>query len=155
VRVVAHAYAHGRQKSSGIQSLWTGASIDSGVWTGEYSEKEILEITGPGVWTDAVLDTLTKGAKALGTTPQAHDLMGVVSGRERVTWRLFTGISNKTEIVLIPKDTEPVGLLVLPINYWGNGQRHSGAKNLYAKEACINHLFLRSWKKGWWEWAFG
>lgn len=155
VRVVAHAYAHGRRKSSGINSLWRWTSTNEGVWTGVYEEKEILEITGPGVWTDAVLDTLATSAKALGAAPQAHSMMDVVDGMERMTWRPFTGISNKTEIVLAPKDMEPVGLIVLPINYWGNGQRHSGAKNFNAEEACVNHLFLRSWKKGWWEWAFG
>jgi len=46
-------------------------------------------------------------------------------------------------------------LAVLPINVWGNGQRHSGAENYNSVHACINHRFGRSWKKGWWEYLFG
>ena len=47
------------------------------------------------------------------------------------------------------------GLLVLPINIWGNGQRHSGAGMFNSEEACTNHRFGRTWKKGWWENIFG
>lgn len=169
VRAVAHAYAHGKRKARGRGRGWPGR-IKGGVWTGAYTEVEVLEITGPGVWTDAVLDTLTDAALRA-APPMAADLLDVVvddaqSGhgrRERVTWRAFSGITTPREIVLTPAgvrgavapEAEPVGIVVLPVNYWGNGQRHSGAGNFGAKEACVNHLFLRSWKKGWWEWAFG
>lgn len=161
VRVVAHAYAHGRRKNSGLKGLWGWVSTNEGVWTGEYSEVEILEITGPGVWTDAILDTLTD-AVLRSPTPQTMAFLDTVDGKERVTWRAFSRITNPTEVVLMPGasasvrgEVEQVGIYVLPINYWGNGQRHSGAKNFGAEEACVNHLFLRSWKKGWYEWAFG
>ena len=161
VRVVAHAYAHGKRKNSGIKGLWGWVSTNHGVWTGEYSEVEILEITGPGVWTDAILDTLTDVLLKSSTRP-ATGLLDTVDGKERVTWKAFSGITKPTEVVLMPGtsasvrgDVEPVGVYVLPINYWGNGQRHSGAKNFQVEEACVNHLFLRSWKKGWYEWAFG
>jgi hypothetical protein len=47
------------------------------------------------------------------------------------------------------------GLVVLPINVWGNGQRHSGAEGFESVHACINHRFGRTWKKGWWEYLVG
>ncbi|KAF8459332.1 nucleotide-diphospho-sugar transferase [Terfezia claveryi] len=161
VRVVAHAYTHGKRKNSGVKGLWGWVSTNGGVWTGEYSEIEILEITGPGVWTDAILDTLTD-AVLKSPTPQTKGFLDTIGEEERVTWRAFSGITKPTEVVLMPGESasvrvevEPVGIYVLPINFWGNGQRHSGAKNFLAEEACVNHLFLRSWKKGWYEWAFG
>lgn len=161
VRVVAHAYAHGKRKNSGVRGFWGWVSTSGGVWTGRYSEVEILEITGPGVWTDAIFDTLTDAALH-SPAPGNMALLETVEGKERVTWRVFSGITSPKQVVLAPGEpasvngkVEPVGIYVLPVNYWGNGQRHSGAQGFRNEQACVNHLFLRSWKKGWYEWLFG
>ena len=164
VRVVAHAYAHGKKRNSGLQRIWGWWFTKGGLWTGNYAETEVLEITGPGMWTDAILDTLTDAASK--TIDGGVDVGLVKKKGDWVTWEAFTRIQEPREVILPLRDNheqnhdgeigqQAVGLYVLPINYWGNGQRHSGAKNFRAEAACINHLFLRSWKRGWWEWAFG
>ncbi|KAF8464433.1 nucleotide-diphospho-sugar transferase [Kalaharituber pfeilii] len=163
VRVVAHAYAHGKSKSSGLTGLlWGQWWTERGVWTGSYAEEEILEITGPGVWTDAILDTITAVVQSSGDV-ESRKLLATAGGpgeEGRVTWAPFTNLSQPKELMVTPETgadplAKPLGIYVLPINYWGNGQRHSGAGNFFVEEACVNHLFMRSWKRGWWEYVFG
>ncbi|KAL4997437.1 hypothetical protein BDV10DRAFT_169636 [Aspergillus recurvatus] len=132
-----------------------------------YDEKAILEVTGPGVFTDAVLDALSD---ALPTTHplitmsvQADkgigDLLSHTSGQlsRRVTWAPFHNISEPfcvdAEEAAVGKSMG--GLCVLPVNAWGNGQRHSGADDFQSPHACINHLFGGTWKKAWWYRHFG
>ncbi|KAF3394913.1 Initiation-specific alpha-1,6-mannosyltransferase [Talaromyces pinophilus] len=133
-----------------------------------YSEREILGISGPDVVTDAVLDVLSA------TLPPTHRLMNIsmekdagidnlpissVTGEtlKRVTWAPFYGI-DKTVCI---DDDEALqkgsmgGICVLPVNAWGNGQRHSGSEGFGSERACVNHRFRGSWKKGWWESHFG
>jgi hypothetical protein len=142
----------------------------SGVLHGpRYNEDDILEVTGPGMFTDAVLDVLSEAL------PQKHELvitslndektrqLEAGGGGRRVNWAPFhhlqealwidghtSGSSNTNDVI-----QETGGLLVLPINVWGNGQRHSGAEMFDSKAACVNHRFGRIWKKGWWEYTFG
>jgi Glycosyltransferase sugar-binding region containing DXD motif len=157
VRVIAHSIRHDHQSS--------------GIFHGpRYSEEDILEVTGPGMFTDSVLDVLSD------SLPHEHHLMAASlkadedvrelqsgNGKSRVTWAPFhhlkkslwidghqSGSSGSQE------GAEAMGgLLVLPINVWGNGQRHSGAEMFDSKDACVNHRFGRTWKKGWWEYIFG
>jgi Glycosyltransferase sugar-binding region containing DXD motif len=157
VRLIAHAVRHN--------------DATSGIFHGpRYSEEDILEVTGPGMFTDAVLDVLSE------SLPQNHGLLSasVDADRgvgalpegdttQRVTWAPFHRLkralwvdgsqsgSSRSDAV----SDDMGGLLVLPINVWGNGQRHSGAEMFGSKEACVNHLFGRTWKKGWWEFLFG
>jgi hypothetical protein len=130
-----------------------------------YDEKTILEVTGPGVFTDAVLDALSE------TLPSNHllvkssvqadvgigDLNRQTDTQPRVTWAPFYHLDDPIWIdsaeSMSGKDMG--GLAVLPINVWGNGQRHSRAEMFNSAQACINHRFGRTWKKGWWEYLFG
>ncbi|KAL2869516.1 uncharacterized protein BJX67DRAFT_347503 [Aspergillus lucknowensis] len=131
-----------------------------------YNEKTILEVTGPGVFTDAILDALSDGL------PTAHSLIeesvesdkgigdlvgpsGEIS--KRVTWAPFHTIR---EPLCVDAQEAAIGksfggLCVLPINAWGNGQRHSGAENFRSRHACVNHRFGGTWKKDWWSRHFG
>ena len=149
----------------------------------KYNEKTILEVTGPGVFTDAVLDALSE------TLPTSHplvrssveadaeigDLLVPMAGEEkkryksnakdgyeiqrndRVTWAPFHGLRQPlwVDATEAADGKDMGGLGVMPISVWGNGQRHSGAENFRSAHACINHRFGRTWKKGWWEYMFG
>lgn len=160
VRVLAHSIRHNHASSG----LFHGP---------RYSEEDILEVSGPGVFTDAVLDVLSESlprehpliAASVAADQEAEELTGR-DGRLRVTWAPFHRLREplwidghhpgKDESSHADDEAEDVaGLLVLPINVWGNGQRHSGAEMFDSKEACVNHRFGRTWKKGWWEYVFG
>ncbi|KAL5046537.1 hypothetical protein BDW71DRAFT_64401 [Aspergillus fruticulosus] len=132
-----------------------------------YDEKAILEVTGPGVFTDAILDALSETLPAthplIATSVQADDgigdLLSYSSGHpsRRVTWAPFHKISAP---FCVDAEEAAVGLsmggvCVLPVNAWGNGQRHSGAEGFRSPHACINHRFGGSWKKDWWYRHFG
>ncbi|KAF5866075.1 hypothetical protein ETB97_001153 [Aspergillus alliaceus] len=132
-----------------------------------YNENTILEVTGPGVFTDAVLDVVSQ------TLPPTHnlvessidadadigDLVSPSTGvtQRRVTWAPFTKIKEPVCV----DDSEAMkgksmgGVCVLPISVWGNGQRHSGSEGFRSRHACINHRFGRTWRKGWMEYFFG
>ncbi|KAE8418983.1 hypothetical protein BDV36DRAFT_252746 [Aspergillus pseudocaelatus] len=133
----------------------------------QYKENTILEITGPGVFTDTVLDIMSQ------TLPPTHnmielsidadtgvgDLISPSTGitQRRVTWAPFTKISEPVCV----DDSEAIkgksmgGICILPISVWGNGQRHSGSESFSSRQACINHRFGRTWRKGWMEYFFG
>lgn len=125
-----------------------------------YNQEMTLEVTGPTVFTDAILDVLSDALP--GTHPLitqsikadagvgSLDHSATNSPGQRVTWAPFNQI--KTPLCTSGSEARPGkqfgGLCVLPINVWGNGQRHSGAGNFRTPEACINHRFCGSWTKG-------
>ena len=140
---------------------------ESNVFIGaRYNELATLEITGPGVFTDAVLDVLSE------TLPATHPLiqesvqadaglgdLGVPPFR-RVTWAPFYRLKSPRCV----KASEAIegkqlgGLCVLPVNSWGNGQRHSEADGFDSPHACINHRFggtWKPWKQSWQKYLFG
>lgn len=234
VRVIAHTKEHQsgaiNDSSSWLSmilqippflhpSWWFGGGGGRG-WGGgkytRYDEKTVLEVTGPGVFTDAVLDTLSETlsathelvrrsrdaeehARAIEDVEEAKNMkksggdtqtQRYPSSFSRVTWAPFHRLQDPIWIDATEADDhgqyhshrhhhhgEEVdedgdldgdgerqdfrsasgfgGLGILPINVWGNGQRHSGAENFESVHACINHRFGRTWKKGWWEYLFG
>lgn len=125
-----------------------------------YNEKTTREVTGPTVFTDTILDVLTDAL------PGTHQLItqsikadagvgsldhsATNSPMQRVTWAPFHGIRKPhcTPGSDARSGKHFGGLCVLPINAWGNGQRHSGSEDFRTPEACINHRFSGSWKKG-------
>ncbi|KAJ5970138.1 uncharacterized protein N7479_000056 [Penicillium vulpinum] len=138
---------------------------ESHFWSGGYSEMDTLEITGPGVFTDAILDVLSD------TLPPTHRLVQQSadadagfspsgSSVQRVTWAPFHGIQEPlcVEGPEAKSDKLLGGLCVLPVNAWGNGQRHSGSENFNSQQACINHRFggtWKPWKQSWQKYLFG
>ncbi|RDW64492.1 uncharacterized protein DSM5745_09903 [Aspergillus mulundensis] len=133
----------------------------------QYNEKTILEVTGPGVFTDAILDALSD---ALPTTHSLitasveadkgiNDLVTGTWGERtrRLTWAPFHKIHQPVcvDAQEATAGKSMGGVCVLPINAWGNGQRHSGAEGFGSPQACINHRFGGSWKKDWWHRHFG
>ena len=149
VRVLAHTKQH-QQRSN----FFLGP---------RYKESLILEVTGPGMFTDAILDVLSE------TLPSTHPLvtfsveqdstvgeLKTKSGgvQRRVTWAPFHRLKHPLWVDS-SRENDMGGLGVLPISVWGNGQRHSEAGGFNHPQACINHRFGRIWKKGWWEYLFG
>ncbi|KAL4881771.1 hypothetical protein BJY04DRAFT_227556 [Aspergillus karnatakaensis] len=131
-----------------------------------YNEKTILEVTGPGVFTDAILDALSDSlptthpmiAKSVKADEKIGDLAAPWGEIDRrLTWAPFHKLQQP---ICVDGQETAVGktnggVCVLPINAWGNGQRHSGAENFRSQHACINHRFGGTWKKGWWQRHFG
>ena len=156
VRVLSHTKRHLDERN-----LFLGA---------RYNEMSTLEITGPGVFTDAILDVLSD------TLPATHPLVsesikadsgfgdlvppGSVTPLQRVTWAPFYRLQQPlcVDASEAKQGTELGGLCVLPINAWGNGQRHSGSEGFGSKQACINHMFggtWKPWKQSWKKYLFG
>ncbi|PLB44589.1 hypothetical protein P170DRAFT_450651 [Aspergillus steynii IBT 23096] len=137
-------------------------------WGPRYNEHAILEISGPGMFTDTVLDTLSQTLpptnklveQSVGADLGVGDLMTHRSGltQRRVTWAPFFGIKEPLCVDASEATDAMGGLCVLPVNAWGNGQRHSGSENFGSQHACVNHRFKGSWKpwkKSWKEYFFG
>ncbi|KAJ5114312.1 hypothetical protein NUU61_000071 [Penicillium alfredii] len=156
IRVLSHTKRHLDQSSF--------------IWGAKYNELTTLEITGPGVFTDAILDALSD------TLPASHplisgsvkadaglgDLVPPSSGasEQRVTWAPFHGIKEPlcVDASDAKKGKRMGGLCALPVNAWGNGQRHSGSEPFNSIHACINHRFKgtwKPWKQGWKKRYFG
>jgi alpha 1,6-mannosyltransferase len=128
VRTVSHFDAHVAYSHGGV------------------GEEDVLEVTGPGMWTDCLLDHLSERLD-----PESA-LRDPDAGLERrVTWKAFHALEQPIWV----EGIEGQGVGILPIDVWGNGQRHSNAGNFSSATACVNHVFGRAWKKGWYEWMFG
>lgn len=87
----------------------------------DYSDEEVLDITGPAGWTEVVFEYLTK---AVG---------------EEVSWRNLTGMRS-------PRLFGDV--LVLPIDAFASGVPHSGASARGKGRALVRHQFQGSWRGG-------
>jgi hypothetical protein len=130
VRSVSHTYAVARLRVvSDPDKLRSGKGLFD-YFLGSYSVKDVLEVTGPGMWTDAVIDAINANSSELGADERDKTL-------QRRPWSTFTGLR-------IPRLAGDV--LVLPINYFGSGQRHSKSGSFDVPEACVNRLAKRTWK---------
>lgn len=144
---------------------------ESNIFLGaRYNELTTLEITGPGVFTDAILDVLSDTlpanhsliSQSLKADAGLGDLVPEYSSvpQERVTWAPFYRL--ETPLCVEGSEAKPGtqlgGLCVLPVNAWGNGQRHSGSEDFGSSHACINHRFggtWKPWKQSWKKYLFG
>ncbi|KAK9469088.1 hypothetical protein V1512DRAFT_203037 [Lipomyces arxii] len=115
VRVVAHAYHLARLKGK-----------QSPAKLSKYSAEDIYEVSGPGVWTDALVDSMNYK-------------------KNDVSWAQFHDIKEPVSM-----STEGGMIVVLPIQYFGNGQKHSNAGGYDQPEACVTHMFTKSWKRNSW-----
>ncbi|EAU31399.1 predicted protein [Aspergillus terreus NIH2624] len=155
---IVRALSHTRQHDAKYFGLFRS-------W--RYNEKAILGVTGPDVFTDTILDTLSSSLPpthplvqdSVSAEAEVRDLVSRETGKtqKRVTWAPFHRLHDT--ICIDAGEAMPTapmgGLCVLPISAWGNGQRHSQAEGFNSPQACINHRFGRTWKKGWWEYIFG
>ena len=154
VRVLAHTRKYKNEKTTPFSNP-------------AYDEKTILGVTGPDVFTDAILDTLSSSLplthpfiqQSVDADADIGDLISPTTQEveKRVTWAPFHKLRDPVCIQAgeaVPNKSMG-GLCVLPISVWGNGQRHSQAGGFNHPKACVNHRFGRTWKKGWWEYIFG
>ena len=89
----------------------------------EPSDDEVLSVTGPRIWTRAVLDTISL---ATGTNMTYQNVTGMTEAR------LFGDI------------------LILPINAFGAGQDHSNSnRDDTADDIYVRHMWQGSWRHGW------
>ncbi len=86
------------------------------------SDEDVMQLSGPGIWTRAVLKTLSE---ATGT---------------EMSYGNFTGM----------KEPRVFGdVMVLPVNGFGTGQSHSGSVREGSRDAFVRHGWKESWKHGW------
>ena len=152
VRSIAHSAKHEKEKTPWYRPA------------DKFDGPAVLRTTGPGMFTEAVLDVLSE------TLPSNHALKDVERQKdacpggspdrsnpeqqERVTWAPFYRLEQPCWIddrgSMIGNETQSSGGLgVMPINVWGNGQRHSGSEDFGSSQACVNHHFAGTWKKSW------
>lgn len=91
---------------------------------------DIMNWTGPGIWTDSVFEYLNNLAQ-----PASNREKGVVE--TIVDWNMFTGLET-------PKIVEDV--MVLPITSFSPDVGQMGAKSSNDPMAYAKHMFLGSWK---------
>ncbi|KAK7207697.1 nucleotide-diphospho-sugar transferase [Myxozyma melibiosi] len=115
VRVVAHAHHLARLKNKSSPSKIS-----------KYTPEEVFEVSGPGMWTDVLIDSMNYR-------------------RKDVSW---AQMNNLKKPIRVP--TENGAIIVLPVQYFGNGQRHSNAGDYNQPEACVSHLFTKSWQRFSW-----
>jgi len=87
----------------------------------DYSDDEVLDITGPAGWTEVVFEFLSKAAG------------------EEIGWRNLTGIGR-------PRLYGDI--LVLPIDAFASGVPHSGAGSSGGEGALVRHQFQGLWRGG-------
>jgi alpha 1,6-mannosyltransferase len=120
----------------------------------ETSSRHANEISGPGMFTDIVLEVLSQNLKV------EHTLRDRDAGLERrVTWKHFRKL-NKVLWITPDQYKESHGenmggLAVLPIDVWSSGQSHSGSGPSESEDACVNHVHNWRPKKQWKERIFG
>jgi alpha 1,6-mannosyltransferase len=91
----------------------------------DYSDDEVLDITGPAGWTETVFEYLNLPENRV--------------GEEMVTWRNLTGMKK-------PKLYGDV--LILPINGFATGVPHSGAAEGVVDDTFVKHQFAGAWRGG-------
>ncbi|KAJ5725059.1 uncharacterized protein N7483_006416 [Penicillium malachiteum] len=112
---------------------------ESNIFLGpQYNEMTTLELTGPGVFTDAILDVLSD------SLPDFHPLVtksinadigigDLDSPKQRVSWAPFHRLQQPfcVEGSETRSGKDFGGLCILPVNVWANGQRHSNSRFQY------------------------
>ena len=88
----------------------------------EIDDNSVINLTGPSAWTDVVFDQL------------------------RLYKPSLTSLRNLTGLV---QPTLVGDILILPIDGFGMGQRHSNSTNdgSTPKNALVRHMFNGSWRK--------
>lgn len=91
---------------------------------------DIMEWTGPGIWTDYIFKYINNALRS----PENFKLN---KNDESVTWKDFTGLSAPIVID---------DVMILPITSFSPGVGHMGSKSTADPMAYVQHIFLGSWK---------
>ncbi|KAM3083728.1 alpha-1,6-mannosyltransferase Och1 [Clarireedia jacksonii] len=91
-----------------------------------FKDKNVVEFTGPALWTDTIFDYLND-----------ERYFDMSTSKGNITWRDFTGIES-------PKKVGDV--VVLPITSFSPGVQQMGAKDYEDPMAFVKHEFEGTWK---------
>lgn len=91
---------------------------------------DIMEWTGPGIWTDGVFNYMNN-------VLQTEEAFETRTYDEIITWKIFTGMEAPIEVD---------DVLVLPITSFSPGVGHMGSKSTSDPYCYVEHMFLGSWK---------
>ena len=83
------------------------------------SFREILDFTGPAMFTDSIIESIA------------------IKTNANFTWQNISALDKPTLIA---------DILVLPINGFGAGQQHSNSGSIDGQDVLVHHLFKGSWK---------
>ncbi|RKF59036.1 Initiation-specific alpha-1,6-mannosyltransferase [Erysiphe neolycopersici] len=109
----------------------------------ETKQKLVEEISGPAMFTDVVLESLSY---VLSKDNSLRDPDAGIA--RRVTWKKFSKL--KKPIWIEGDSTNRIqGLVILPINVWTNGQDHSRAGSDSVADACVNQPHGKNLRKTW------
>ncbi len=145
-KAIVRTISHARTQKTIAKDSWLEKYVSRVDYSGE--------ISGKGMFTDVVLETLSKSLK------EDHKMRDREAGLERrVTWKKFRMLKNVVwmdmEQVKEGSEVEMRGLAVLPINIWGSGQSHSKSGSSEHPDACVNHVPSYMPRQSWKEKAFG
>lgn len=139
VRSLSHARTH--------ETLGKGLGIGF-----EAKTKLIEEISGAAMFTDVILESLSK------TLSEDDSLRDPDAGiARRVTWKKFSKLKKPIWIEgdFTSDYNRTHGLAILPINVWSNSQDHSRAGSDSVDSACVNQPHGINLKKTWRDTDFG
>lgn len=145
-KAIVRTISHARTQKTLAKESWMEKYISRVDYSGE--------VSGKGMFTDVVLETLSKNLK------DDHKMRDREAGLERrVTWKKFRALQEVLwmDVNQTREDSEDEirGLAVLPINIWGSGQSHSKSASFEHPDACVNHVPGFRPRQSWKEKAFG
>lgn len=91
-----------------------------------FKDKNVIEFTGPAVWTDAIFDYMND-----------DKYFDMSTGKGNITWRDFTGMNVAKKVG---------DVVVLPITSFSPGVQQMGAGDYEDPMAFVKHEFEGTWK---------
>lgn len=91
-----------------------------------FNDKNVVEFTGPALWTDTIFDFLND-----------ERYFDMTTSKGNITWREFTGIQSAKKVG---------DVVVLPITSFSPGVQQMGSKDYDDPMAFVKHEFEGTWK---------
>lgn len=98
----------------------------AGEFTSGFQDKNVVEFTGPAIWTDVIMDYLNDGR-----------YFDMANSKGPIDWRNFTGMENSKKVG---------DVVILPITSFSPGVGQMGAKDYEDPMAFVKHDFEGTWK---------
>ncbi|KAI0996602.1 hypothetical protein K3495_g11581 [Podosphaera aphanis] len=141
-KAIVRSISHVRTQEAARRIKILGADI---------GRETLEEISGAAMFTDIVLEILDQ---KLRYDDHLRDMEAGV-GR-KVNWKKFNKLKSPVWIQQEDPTSEStnLGLAIVPINVWANGQLHSHAGHEYHDDACVNQLRVTTGQGWWWGTTF-
>lgn len=98
----------------------------AGEFASGFQDKNVVEFTGPAIWTDVIMDYLNDGR-----------YFDMANSKGAIDWRNFTGMENSKKVG---------DVVILPITSFSPGVGQMGAKDYEDPMAFVKHDFEGTWK---------